>query len=179
MSELGAKLGITSASAHNLVGQLERKGFVRREPRKARSLSVIREPEQSIETQVPVPLLGKVTAGRMMLAIENRIGIVMVNRNITQRGLCFALKFSGDSMIEAGIRDGDFVIVRQQPIAENGQIIVALVNDESTVKRLFISDELIELRPANKKYSPIVIQPDSDFRVLGKVVGITRHEMEK
>ncbi len=178
MSELGAKLGITSASAHNLIMQLERKGFVRREPRKARSLSVVREPEQSIETQVPVPLLGKVTAGPTMLAVENRIGNVMVNRNITKRGRCFALKVTGDSMIEAGIREGDFVIVRQQPIAENGEIIVALVNDESTVKRLFISEELIELRPANKEYSPIVVHPDSDFRVLGKVVGITRHEVE-
>ncbi len=179
MSELGEKLGITSASAHNLVKQLERKGFVRREARKARSLSVvIRDPIHSVETEVPVTLLGEIKAGPAMLAVENQLGQVMVNKNITRGGRCFALRVNGDSMIDAGIRDGDYVIVRQQPIAESGEIIVAIIDDESTLKRLYISDERIELRPANKEYSPIVVRPDSDFRVLGKVISVTRHEVE-
>lgn len=180
MSELGEKLGITSASAHNLVKQLERKGFVRREARKARSLLVVRDAGQSPDDLITVPLLGVIKAGPAMLAEEHRLGTITVHRSMI-RGVvsyerCFALKISGDSMIDAGIRDGDFVIVRQQPLAESGEIIVAMLSDEATVKRLFISDDAIELQPANRDYSPIVVPMDSDFRVLGKVVGVKHHE---
>lgn len=180
MSELGEVLGITAASAHNLVKQLERKGFVRRQPNRPRSLQVVREPEQSLAALVSVPVVGAVKAGPAMLAEENRLGTIMLPRSTVgtgkQRGRLFALRVTGDSMIDAGIRDGDFVIVRQQPIAESGEIIVALVDGAATVKRLHISDESIELRAANEAYAPIVVQPDSDFRVLGKLVNVTSHE---
>ncbi len=178
MSELGDLLGITSASAFNLVKQLERKGYVRRHARKARNLQVLREPEQEFAASVAVPVLGTVKAGPTMLAEEHRVGTITVGRSTlrggSSNGKLFALKISGDSMIEAGIYESDLAIVQQQPIAEHGDIVVALTDGEATVKRLYISSEVIELRAANKEYRPINIPPDCDFRVLGKVVGIVR-----
>jgi repressor LexA len=174
MTELGEKLGITAASAHQLVLQLERKGYVARQPRKARSLRVLRRPSQTIESLVPVRLVGVVKAGPAMLAEENCLGEVMVASSIAGRGPCFALQISGDSMKDADMRDGDVIIVRRQLIAENGEIVVALIDDEATVKRLEVEDGAIRLLPENRKYKPIEIQPDSDFRVLGKVICVTK-----
>ncbi|WP_345686070.1 transcriptional repressor LexA [Novipirellula caenicola] len=174
MTELGEKLGITAASTHQLVLQLERKGYVRRQPRKARSLRVVRRPSQSIESMVSVPLVGVVKAGPAMLAEENRMGEIMVASDLVARGQCFALTISGDSMKDADMRDGDVVIVRRQLIAESGEIVVAMIDDEATVKRLETNDGSIRLLPENRKYKPIVVQPDSDFRVLGKVIGVSR-----
>ena len=173
MSELGEKLGIMAASAHQLIIQLERKGYVRRLPRKARSLSIIRRPSQTIASMVSVPLIGVVKAGPAMLAEENCLGEVMVASAMVGRGSCFALQISGDSMKGADMRDGDVIIVRRQLIAENGEIVVALIDDEATVKRLETNDGAIRLIPENKKYRPIEVQPDSDFRVIGKVIGIS------
>ena len=172
MSELGGLLGVTAASAHQLIKQLENKGFVTREPRKARSLKVVREPQREIEKLVPVPLVGVVKAGPAMLAEENRLGEVLVDQSIAGRGRCFALRISGDSMIDAGMDDGDVVICLQQPVAESGEIVVALVDDEATVKRLAIRGDRIELRAENKRYPPILVGPDDDFRILGKVLAI-------
>jgi repressor LexA len=174
MTELGEKLGITAASAHQLILQLERKGYVARQPRKARSLRVLRRPSQTIESMTSVPLIGVVKAGPAMLAEENRMGEVMVASALAGRGSCFALQVSGDSMKDADMRDGDVVIVRRQLIAENGEIVVALIDDEATVKRLEVEDGAIRLMPENRKYKPIIVQPDSDFRVLGKVIGVSR-----
>lgn len=173
MTELGDKLGITAASAHQLILQLERKGYVARQPRKARSLRVLRRPSQTIESMVSVPLIGVVKAGPPMLAEDNCLGEVMVASALAGRGSCFALQISGDSMKGADMRDGDVVIVRRQLIAENGEIVVALIDDEATVKRLEVEDGAIRLLPENRKYKPIVVQPDSDFRVLGKVIGVS------
>lgn len=175
MQELGALLGITGASVHQLVKQLERKGYVTRKPRQARSLVVVRRPEQAVETLMPVPLLGVVKAGPAMLAEENRIGDVLVDAGIAGRGRCFALRVSGDSMIDAGMCDGDVVIVRQQPVAESGEVVVALIGDDATVKRLFVSGDQIELRPENKNYKPIVVAAEVDFRILGKVIAVRRN----
>lgn len=174
MKELGELLGVTAASAHQQIRQLERKGYIARQPGKARSLSVVREPERHPETLVPVPLIGQVMAGPAMLAEENRMGEVLVEGSVARRGSCFALRVSGDSMTGAAIRDGDIVIVRQQPVAESGEIVVALVGDEATVKRLFIQGDRIELRPENKRYKPVSIGPDTDFRILGKVLAVRR-----
>ncbi len=172
MSELGGLLGVTAASAHQLIKQLENKGYVTREPRKARSLKVVREPQREIEKLVPVPLVGVVKAGPAMLAEENRLGEVLVDQSIAGRGRCFALRVSGDSMIDAGMDDGDVVICLQQPVAESGEIVVALVDDEATVKRLAIRGDRVELRAENKRYNPILVGPDDDFRILGKVLAI-------
>ncbi len=175
MAELGDFLSISAASAHQLVGQLERKGYIKRDSGKARSITVSREPMQMLDALVSIPVLGLVKAGPTMLAEENLVGHVLVSQKLVGRGKCFALQILGDSMINANINDGDVVIVRQQPIAENGEIVVALIDDEATVKRLFVSEDLIELRAENKRYKPIVVAPDCELRILGKVVGVTQY----
>lgn len=176
MSELGEQLGVAAASAHQLVRQLERKGFLRREPRKARSLSVVREPHASLATLVPVPWVGLVKAGPAMLAEEHRRGEVLVDAAVAERGPCFALTITGDSMTGAGLHDGDVVIVRRQPVAESGEIVVALLGDEATVKRLLIQGDRIELQAANPRYPPMPVSGETEFRILGKVIAIRRTE---
>jgi hypothetical protein len=123
---------------------------------------------------VSVPVVGMVAAGRSILAEENITGQVLVESDVVRSGQHFALRAVGDSMIGAGINDGDLIIVRQQPIAEDGDIVVALLNNEATVKRLKIKDELIELVPENPEVRKIRIRPEDDLRVLGKVVGWKR-----
>lgn len=174
MQELADALGITPASAHELVGQLERKGYVQRESRKARSLAVLRPADEQATELIRVPLVGRVAAGTPVLAEENIIGEVLVESNVAGRGRCFALRVAGDSMKGAGLMDGYVVIVRQQPVAENGDIVVALVDGESTVKRLYIRGDQIQLRPENRKYRPIVIDGETEVSIVGKVVSVRR-----
>ena len=120
------------------------------------------------------PSLSSAAAGQPILAEENIIGEVLVDSRAARHGRCFALEVQGDSMIDAGIDDGDLVVVRQQPLAESGDIVVALLDQEATVKRLFIRDERIELRPENPQHRPMPIGPDDGLRILGKVVAISR-----
>ncbi len=172
--ELAARLGISHASAHAQVGQLVRKGYLRREPNKSRGLAIAREPERGVSALVPVPIIGRVAAGEPLLAVENRVGEVLVEGNRERLRHCFALKVTGDSMVDARIDDGDLVIVRQQPAAESGEIVVALLGDEATVKRFYIRGDQIELRPENRRLRPIRINPEDELRIIGKVVAV-RH----
>lgn len=173
--ELADILGVSPATAHEQVSQLVRKGFVRREPRKARGLAVLREPDDEPADLIAIPLLGTVPAGVPLLAEENILGEVMVERRLVASGRHFALRVSGDSMQGATIHDGDLVIVRQQPVAQSGDIVVAgLGDDEATVKRLSIREHEIELRPENPAFKPILIGPDDNLRILGKVVAVRR-----
>jgi repressor LexA len=145
-----------------------------REPRKARGLAVICDPEDEASNSLPVPIVGQVAAGQPLFAEENIIGEIFVEDRIARSGRCFALEVAGDSMVDAGINNQDFVVVRQQPVAESGDIVVALLGDEATVKRLYIRDEIIELRPENPKHQPIPVGPDNGFCILGKVVAVRR-----
>jgi repressor LexA len=174
IKELADILGISHASAHGQVNQLVRKGYIRREPRKARGLAIIREPEDEISDMVSVPIVGEVAAGQPILAEENIIGEVLVESRLARSGRFFALEINGDSMVDAGINDRDLVVVRQQPVAENGDIIVALIDDEATVKRLRIREERIELRPENLSYRAILVGPEDNLQILGKVVSTIR-----
>jgi repressor LexA len=178
IKELAEILGIACASAHAQVNHLVRKGYLRRVSGSARGLAVIRKPGDGIADLIPVPIIGTVAAGQPIFAEENIIGEILVEGRIVRTGRCYALEISGDSMIDAGIQEGDLVIVRQQPMAENGDIVVALLGDEATVKRLYIREAQVELRPENAMYQPIPITPDDDFRILGKVVAI-RHTSER
>ena len=172
--ELAEVLGVSPATAYEQVGQLVRKGFVRREPRTARGIFVIREPDEQPTDLISIPLVGTVPAGSPLLAEENVLGEVLVDRKLVASGRCFALRIDGESMRDASITDGDLVIVRQQPVAENGDIVVALVGDEATVKRLSIRDDVIELRPENPDYSVRRISPEVELRIVGKVVAVRR-----
>lgn len=170
VQELGAILGIRAPSVHEQIAALIEKGLVRRIPRKARSLEIVEPPPPVLEL-VSVPIIGAVAAGRPILAVENQIGEVLVEARVA-RGSCFALQVKGDSMIDARIGDGDLVIVRRQPVAENGDIVVALLGEDTTVKRLYVSENLVELRPANPAYQPIRVDPEDDLRILGKVLAV-------
>jgi repressor LexA len=173
VKELGEELGIAPASAHELITALERKGCLHRSAGKARSLEILPNPAPPVEGLTAVPIVGRVPAGSPVLAIENVVGELLVDSRIA-RGRCFALKVKGDSMIDADINDGDYVIVRQQPLAESGEIVVAMLANDATVKRLRMAGEVIELRPENRRLPPILIGPDDDLRILGRVVAVHR-----
>lgn len=172
--ELGEFLGISAASAHEQVSHLVQKGYVRREGRKARSLEIVEDAAGAIVDLARVPIVGSVAAGLPLVAEENIVGELLVERTAVRSGHYFALKVSGDSMVGADIHDGDYVVVRQQPIAASGDIVVALLGDEATMKRLSITGDQIELRPENPRFRPIVIGHDDSLRILGKVVAVRR-----
>jgi len=174
MQELADLLGISVTSAHEQVSQLVRKGYLKRALGKTRGLAVMRRPQDTPARLVPIPLVGAVAAGSPILAEENVIGEVLVEQDLGQGDRCFALRVQGESMRAAGIGDGDVVIVRKQPLAESGDIVVALVDGEATVKRLYLRENVIELQPENplKKYRPILIGQETDLRIVGKVVAV-------
>ena len=174
MQELADELGITPASTHGQVKQLERKGYLKRETRKARGLVLVRPPDEPMLDLVEIPLVGTVVAGQPLLAHENVLSHILVEGRLTRSARCFALRVLGDSMKDSNIHDGDIVIVRQQPLAQHNDIVVALVDGEATVKRLYMQEQLIELRPENSSYRPISIGPDTDLRIAGKVLAVHR-----
>lgn len=172
MVELALSLGMTAASAHESVNQLVRKGYVEREARKARSLRVVRGSEHVASELLQIPILGNVAAGCPIFAEENVSGHICVDSGTFGKGKFFALKVVGQSMKDAKIPDGCLVIVKHQVIADNRDIVVAWLGGAVTVKRLSVFDGEIQLLPENKRFKPIDVQADSDFRILGKVVGI-------
>ena len=177
--ELAAILGVSHSSVHEQIGQLIRKGYLRREPGKSRGIVVVRQHEENLAEVVSVPIVGKVVAGPPLLAEDNISGEILVDASLVKRGPCFALEVHGDSMTGAGINARDLLIVRQQPVGESGEIVVALLDGEATVKRLAVEGGRVELRPANPRYRPIPVSVESDFRIVGKVVGIWRRPAKK
>jgi len=121
---------------------------------------------------VDVPIVGKVTAGQPILAVENIEDTFPLPVEITQNSTVFMLKVQGDSMIESGIFDNDLVLVKQQSTANNGDIVVALIGDEATVKTFYKEKDHIRLQPQNKYYDPIIVK--DNVSVLGKVIGVFR-----
>ena len=175
MRELAEELGHGVASVFKQVQRLERNGYIRRVAGKSRSLTVIRASnEETIVGLVSIPLVGTVVAGHPLLAQENVLGELLVDAATVRTGRHFALKVTGQSMIDAGISSGDVVIVRQQALADNRDIVVALLNDEATVKRLHHRSGEIMLLPENSDFKPIPVGPDDDLRIIGKVVAVRR-----
>ncbi|WP_010581955.1 transcriptional repressor LexA [Schlesneria paludicola] len=171
--ELAEQLGQGAASISKAITRLERNGYVGRTAGKSRSLTVLRSASDSEPASlVPIPLLGSVPAGTPLFTPENQLGELLVESATIRSGKHFALKVSGTSMIDAGINSGDVVIVRQQPLAEHRDIVVALLNDEATVKRLHHRSGEIMLVPENKKLRPIEVGPEDDLRIVGKVVAV-------
>lgn len=173
--EIGHAVGLTSSSTvHSHLAALEKKGYIRRDPTKPRALEVtdFRLSDRGItpEKVYNIPLLGRVAAGVPLLAQENIEDNFAVPVEIAAEN-SFLLKVKGDSMIEAGILDGDYIVVRQQNSANNGEIVVALIEDEATVKRFFNKGDHIILQPENKAMEPIIVR---DVKILGKVVGLMR-----
>lgn len=183
--EIGEAVGLTSPSsvAHQL-RTLEQKGYLRRDPNRPRALEVrgvsdtqptgeptTVKPVPDLEAVAEVPLLGRIAAGGPILAQEAVEDTLTLPRQITGQGNLFLLEVSGDSMIEAAICDGDFVVIRQQPTADNGEIVAALLGDEATVKTLSRKDGNTWLLPANQAYEAI---DGNEAQILGKVVSVFR-----
>jgi len=170
--EIGAAFGIKSSSVFDLLTVLERKGYLRRGDRGARSLIV--EGLASARNEISeVPVVGSIAAGRPIEAIEDDRGSIAVSRDLTRGRKTYALKVEGESMVDAGILDGDYVIVRKQETADDGDIVVALIGEEVTLKRFYREKNGVRLDPANQNMSSIIISA-GDFRIQGLVVGVMR-----
>ncbi|MBR6796809.1 MAG: transcriptional repressor LexA [Clostridia bacterium] len=165
-----AALGIKSTSTvHQYIKRLEEKGLIHKEDGKSRALRLDDSETSSAEPKtLRVPLIGQVRAGLPVLAVENYEGYVDYPASMSgANDVLFALRVVGDSMIEAGILDGDIVIVESRRYAENGEIVLALIDDSATVKRFFKEDGHIRLQPANSSMEPIIVR---DVTILGKVI---------
>ena len=151
---------------------LEGKGYIRLPSKKnqKRAIEVI----SPVETRrFEFPLLGRVAAGKPIEAVED-IDVIDVPPSMIGQGDHFVLQVKGDSMKEDGILDGDFIVVRKQPTAENGETVVALINDEVTIKKYYKRKNYVELRPAHTGMEPIIVK-QGDFRIDGRIVGVMRH----
>jgi repressor LexA len=169
--EIGQAVGLSSSSTvHGYLRKLEKKGYLRRDPTKPRAIEVLDLESESVKC-VNVPLLGRVAAGLPILAVENKEETFPLPTHFTGSGEFFMLKVQGESMIEAGILNGDLVVVRQQNDANNGDIVVALLEEEATVKRFYKEKNRFRLQPENRAMDPIYAQ---ELQVLGKVIGLVR-----
>lgn len=175
--EIGEAVGLLSSSTvHGHLARLEKKGYIRRDPTKPRAIEILSDElvdEPLSRNMVQVPLIGKVTAGEPITAIENIEDYFPLPSHMANDGKVFMLTVQGDSMIDAGILNGDYVIVRQQPVASNGEIIVAMTDEgDATVKRFYKEKNYIRLQPENPTLDPILLP---NVTILGKVIGVFRH----
>lgn len=161
-----------SVSDH--LSAIERKGYIRRRENISRGIEVL----EYVKRKVPVtdvveaPLIGEIAAGRPILASENIEGRFIFDKRFVRSKDVFVLKVKGDSMIGAGLLDGDYVVVRQQPTAERGEIVCAIIDGEATIKRYYPEKDCIRLEPANQTFQPIIAK--RDFVIAGKVIGLFR-----
>jgi repressor LexA len=170
--EICAAVGLKSTSTvHGHLERLEKKGLIKRDPTKPRTIEVV-ENSLNRKEMINVPILGTITAGLPILAVENiedtfplPVNYIKSNKDL------FILKVSGESMIEAGILNGDFSIIEKSNSANNGEIVVALIDNEATLKRFFKEKDHIRLQPENKNMAPIIVP---ECQVIGKLVGIYR-----
>ncbi len=170
--EICAAVGLKSTSTvHGHISRLKKKGLLKRDPAKPRAIEILDEDNEARQKAMTVPVIGKVTAGQPILAYENVEEYIPLPASFVRDEHSFVLRVCGESMINAGIFDGDFVVVRQQNYADDGDIIVALIEEEATVKRFFAEGKKIRLQPENPAMSPIIVD---DARVLGKVTGLFR-----
>lgn len=172
--EIGSAVKLMSSSTvHGHLQTLEEKGYIRRDPTKPRAIEILNSSKDpGIGNKIiHVPIVGRVTAGQPILAVENIEDTFPLPAELIRDETVFMLKVWGESMIEAGILDGDQILVRQQSSANNGDIVVAMIDDEATVKRFFKEKNRIRLQPENSAMEPIY---SPDIKILGKVIGVFR-----
>ncbi len=170
--EIGAAFKISEKGAHDHLIAIEKKKYIRRDARKPRAIEVLEYTNKKLPTDaIDVPIIGRVAAGEPLFAIENVEGRLPLPSQMVKNEKVFALRIKGSSMINAGIMDGDFVIVRQQKAADAGDIVVALLGDEATVKRFYRDNGAIRLQPENPDMEPIIAR---DVNIVGKVIGLFR-----
>ena len=168
--EICAAVGLRSTSTvHAHLNHLEAQGLIRRDSTKPRALEVL---DGSQSRGRSVPLVGRVTAGQPILAIENIEEYLSLPQSVLGQGEMFSLRVEGESMIDAGIMDGDIVVLRQQDTAENGEIVVAMTDEnEATLKRIYYEPDRVRLQPENPTMAPIYVD---NVTVLGKLVALIR-----
>lgn len=181
--EIGKAVGLSStATVHGYLAKLEDKGYIKKESQKGRTLRLLKgilKEEKKTETKevytsremVDVPVIGKITAGAPILAVENVTDTFPIPVDFVGNSESFMLTVSGESMIEAGILDGDYILVKRQNTANNGEIVVALIEDEATVKTFYKEKGHIRLQPENSTMDPIIVP---NCEILGKVAGVFR-----
>ena len=176
--EIGSHFGFVPRSVFDHLKALERKGYLRRDPAKSRSLQLLDaslSPSARTSSYRELPILGRVAAGQPLLSDQNLEGTSVVPQDWVNDDEAFLLKVQGESMIGAHICPGDQALVRRQSTAENGDIVVALLNDEATIKRILFKPDGIVLQPENPAMPPIEVRKgEKSFQILGKVVGILR-----
>jgi repressor LexA len=181
--EICSAVGFKSTSTvHGYLEKLRKEGLINKAPSKPRALRVIDSNKNSKQSKmkevysgkemVEVPIVGKVTAGQPILAVENIEDTFPLPLDFVQNSSAFMLRVRGDSMIEAGIFDNDYILIKQQSTANNGDIVVALIEDEATVKTFYKENGYVRLQPENKYYEPIIVK--DNLSILGKVIGVFR-----
>lgn len=181
--EIGKAVGLSStATVHGYLAKLEQKGYIKKESQKGRTLRLLKNDEPyeqmkmskdfySGKEMVNVPIVGKITAGAPILAVENVTDTFPIPIDFVGNSESFMLVVRGESMIEAGILNGDYILVKKQNTANNGEIVVALIDDEATVKTFYKEKNHIRLQPENSTMEPIIVP---DCKILGKVGGVFR-----
>ena len=174
--EICKAVGLKSTSTvHGHLTKLQEKDYIRRDPTKPRAIEVLSDdPFSDLSYNkeiINIPVIGRVTAGEPILAVENVEDVFPLAVDYISNKDAFMLIVKGDSMIEAGILDNDYVIVSKQPVAANGDIVVALIEDEVTIKRFYRETDHIRLQPENSLMEPIILR---DVTILGKVIGTFR-----
>lgn len=182
--EIGKAVDLKStATVHGYIASLEQKGYIKKESQKGRTLKLLKggaiegqtstfdKEVYSSKEMVDVPVIGKITAGEPILAVENVTDTFPIPLDFVGTGESFMLTVRGESMIEAGILDGDYILVRKQNTAHNGEIVVALIGDEATVKTFYKEKDHIRLQPENSSLDPIIVPT---CQILGKVSGVFR-----
>ena len=179
--EIGNHFDISSTNGvRSILAALIKKGYINRSPRLSRGIEIVNTKEDTAAKEAPsntieIPIVGRVAAGTPILAVQNLEGTVTIDRDfLACRSDVFALRVKGDSMINAGIFDGDLLFARQQKTADLGEIVVAQIDNEATVKYYHPSSDHVELRPANPKYKPIIVNDKKDFSIAGRVIGVMR-----
>ncbi|HPS14638.1 MAG TPA: transcriptional repressor LexA [Spirochaetales bacterium] len=173
--ETAKAFNISIKGAYDHIKALERKGYIKLQENRSRAMEIVdrrEESEEDLSCVLEVPILGDIAAGNPIFAEENWVGTVRVPTDLVHAKNCFALKVQGDSMKNAGIRSGDIAIIEQKPVAENGDIVAALIEDSATLKRFFKENNRIKLQAENPDYAPIYTQ---DVRILGKLKAIIRN----
>ena len=171
LRDLARILGIGTSSVRSSLIRLAEKGYISK-PSSTNSIKILKGKDDPCRRIIELPLLGTVVAGTPINIEEHREGIVCIESSIRSTEDCFVVRAFGESMIDAGIRSGDLLIVHQQPLANNGEIVIASINGEITVKTLWFIDGDVALIPANKSMSPIKVGTEDDFRILGVVLEI-------
>ena len=165
----------STSSVHSHLETLEKNGYIRRDPTKPRAIEIMDDDFNLVRRElVNVPIVGTVTAGQPILAVENIEGYFPMLPEFINNKQTFMLKVRGDSMVNVGIFDGDYILVEEQKTAANGDIIVALIEDSATVKRFYREQDCIRLQPENDFMEPIIVPAGTDFSIVGKVIGLFR-----